>query len=182
MIRNVRRLVEQETKLSAILHGEAKPIDSAERVALARVCYTKGLHIASTRFYDEAFAERPALAADLMQGHRYNAASGASLAAAGSGKDDPPPDDAARVRLREKAANWLRADLAAWGRVLDGGNEPARKQAVAGILARWKGDADLAGIRDEAALAKLTEAEREKLGRFWTDVDALQKKAEDVGR
>ena len=177
-----RRLAKLEESLRSILKGEARPKDTGERLSLARVCYTKGLHAASARFYEEAFAEQPALAGDLSQGHRYKAASGASLAGSGSGKDDPPPDEAARVKLRERARGWLRADLAAWSKVLDGGNEPARKQAVAGTLASWKEDSDLAGIRDEAALAKLPEAEREGFRALWADVEALQKKTKAVGR
>ena len=64
--------------------------------------------------------------------------------------------------------------------MLDGGDEPARKK-VAPTLAHWKADADLAGIRDEAALAKLPEAEREAFRSLWADVEALRKKAEGVG-
>jgi tetratricopeptide (TPR) repeat protein/tRNA A-37 threonylcarbamoyl transferase component Bud32 len=181
MVREARRLVDLEAKITAVLHGQAKPTDNAERLTLARVCYTKGLHAASTRFYEEAFAEQPALAGDLSQGHRYKAACGASLAGTRSGKDDPPPDSAARVKLREKALGWLRADVAAWSKVLDG-NEPARKRHAAGILALWQKDSDLACIRDEAALAKFSEAERKAFRVLWADVESLRKRAEDGGR
>jgi hypothetical protein len=39
-------------------------------------------------------------------------------------------------------------------------------------------DADLAGLRDPDALAKLPEAEREPWQQLWTDVAALLKRAE----
>ena len=51
--------------------------------------------------------------------HRYNAACAAALAAAGQGKDDPPPDDAARAKLRGQALDWLKAERAAWAKLLD---------------------------------------------------------------
>ncbi len=176
-VRNARRLVELEAKLPAILKGETTPRDSAERLALADVCYKTGRYATSARFWGEAFAETPALADDLAKGNRYNAACSASLAASGRGKDEPMPDDPAKVKLREQALGWLRLDLAAWGKVLDGGNEPARKQAVAGTLAHWKEDADLAGIRDAEALAKLPEGEREGFRTLWAEVDRLLAKA-----
>jgi serine/threonine protein kinase/Tfp pilus assembly protein PilF len=176
-VRNARRLVDLEAKLPAILKGEVTPRDSAERLALVDVCYKTGRYATSARFWDEAFAETPALADDMVKQNRYSAACSASLAASGRGKDEPMPDDPAKTRLREQALGWLRLDLAAWGKVLDGGNEPARKQAVAQQLAHWKEDADLAGIRDEEPLAKLPEAEREAFRTLWADVDRLLAKA-----
>jgi eukaryotic-like serine/threonine-protein kinase len=172
-----RRFFELDNKLPAILKGETKPVDAAERLDLATVCQRKGLHAASARFADEAFAEKPALASNPQTSSRYNAACSASLAGSGQGKDDPMPDEAARAKLREQSLGWLRADLAIWAKILDGGNEPARKQAVLQTLAHWKEDADLAGIRDEAGLAKLPEAEREAFHSLWTDVEALRIKA-----
>jgi hypothetical protein len=178
MVRDGRRLAELEAKIPAALRGDAKFKDADERLAMARMCYTKGLHAASVRFYEEAFAEQPALADDLSQGHRYKAASGASLAGTQSGNDSPA-DEAARVRLRGKALAWLREDLTALSKVVNG-NEPARKKDIAERLALWQQDADLAGIRDEAA--KLPDAERKAFRALWADVEALRKKAVDGGR
>jgi eukaryotic-like serine/threonine-protein kinase len=175
--RNARRLVDLEAKLPAILKGETTPRDSAERLALADLCYRTGRFATSARFWGEAFAGTPALADDLAKSHRYNAACSASLAASGRSKDEPMPDDPAKAKLREQALGWLRLDLTVWGKVLDGGNEPARKQAVAKQLAHWKEDADLAGIRDEEPLAKLADGEREGFRALWADVDRLLAKA-----
>jgi eukaryotic-like serine/threonine-protein kinase len=176
-VRAARRLVDLEAKLPAILKGETTAKDPAERLALADLGYKTGRYAVSARFWGEAFAETPALADDLSKGNRYNAACSASLAASGQGKAEPLPDDPAKAKLREQALGWLRLDLAAWGKFLDGGNEPARKQAVAGTLAHWKEDSDLVGIRDEAVLAKLPEGEREAFRSLWADVEALRKKA-----
>jgi serine/threonine protein kinase/tetratricopeptide (TPR) repeat protein len=176
-VQNARRLVDLEAKLPALLKGEATPKDLAERLALADLCYQTGRYVTSARFWGEAFAETPALADDLSKGNRYNAACSASLAASGKGKDEPMPDDATKVKLRELALGWLRADLAAWGKILEAAKEPALKQAVVGTLAHWKEDTDLAGIRDEAGLAKLPEGEREGFRTLWADVEVLRKKA-----
>ena len=86
--------------------------------------------------------------------HRYNAACSAALAGSGQGKDVPSTDDAAGIRLREQARDWLRADLATWAKVVVAGDLEAIK-AIVPTLDHWRGDADLADIRDEAALAKL---------------------------
>jgi hypothetical protein len=74
-------------------------------------------------------------------------------------KDDPP-NDAARAKLRRQAREWLQAELAAWSRILDSGT-PEMKAKITPTLHHWNADPDIAGIRDEKALAKLPEAERE---------------------
>ena len=44
-------------------------------------------------------------------------------------------------------------------------------------LVHWKGDTDLAGIRDEPGLARLPEVERKDWQALWHEVDALLVKA-----
>ena len=122
--------------------------------------------------------ERPELADDRRAQHRYNAACAAARAACGQGKDDPPPDDAAKARLRRQALDWLHAELEAW-RPLTLTVEPGSKEAVVKTLKNWKTDPDLAGLRDPEHLAKLPQEEREAFQRLWADVDALLAKAED---
>jgi hypothetical protein len=139
--------------------GEASVKDADERVALADFCTKKSLRAAAARFYGEAFAADVALAETGKTVHRYNTAC-AALVGSRKREDDPMHDDAARAGLRAKALGWLRDDLAAWGKILDGGN-PKGRPVVAQQLARWTVDTDLAGIRDEPELAKLPEAERE---------------------
>ncbi len=165
-----------DARLAAVLTGTKKPKDDAERIQLANRAYEKALHATSARLYAEALANDPKLADDRQAGHRYNAACAAALAGCGQGKDDPPPNDAAKTKLRQQAFDWLQSELAAWAKVLATG--PAGLKAnIAPTLKHWKADADLAGIRDEKELAKLPEPERAALKQLWTDVNRLLTKA-----
>jgi hypothetical protein len=40
-------------------------------------------------------------------------------------------------------------------------------------LQSWKGDPDLAGVRENDALTSLPNVERERWGQLWSDVNAL---------
>jgi hypothetical protein len=69
----------------------------------------------------------------------------------------------------------LRADLALWGKQAEGGTPQARA-LVQKTLRHWQEDADLAGLRDAAALAKLPEAERAEWKKLWADAEETLKK------
>ena len=101
------------------------------------------LHAAAAWFYAGAFAADPKLTTDLRRQHRYNAACSAALAAAGQGEDARNLPDKARLMLRRQA------------------------------LTRWQQDADLAAVRDKAALDLLPDDERQPWRRLWDDVAAL---------
>jgi hypothetical protein len=179
----IPRSDELERKLQAIREQGLWPKDDFERINLANYCMNKKRYAESARFFGESFSVHPGYATHLRHWYRYNAACAASLAGSGLGKDGPRPDEADRAKLRGQAQAWLRADLESWSNVLqgEGGSEPARKLGVARTLASWKEDSDLAGIRDEAALAKLPEGEREAFRSLWADVEALRKKAAGAG-
>jgi hypothetical protein len=49
-------------------------------------------------------------------------------------------------------------------------------------LQHWQRDPDLAGLRDEAALAKLPPAEREASRKLWAEADSLLQKAREQER
>src|SRR5436190_17829465 len=95
----------------------------------------------------------------------YNAACAAALAA-GQGTDGPKPDEAARARLRGQALDWLKAERAAWAKVLDAGEAQARP-VVKRRLEHWRADSDLASVQDADALAKLPEAEQKGWQSLW---------------
>ena len=146
------------------------------RSALAQMCYDKKLHGASARFWAEAFQAQPKLVEDMQAQNRYNAACAAALAGCGQGKDEPPLDDAAKARWRKQAIDWLKADLAAWSKILESG-PPQARQSISQTLQHWKADPDLAGLRDAGSLAKLPKDEQDACRALWKDVDALLARA-----
>jgi serine/threonine-protein kinase len=165
-------------RLPALLRGEDKPADNAERLAFARIASHRKHYAASTRLWAEALASDTRSADDLTAGHRYGAARSASLAAAGRGEDAAKLDGGERARLRQQSLIWLRADLALRRRQLASG-QPADRGAVQQALRYWQNDANLAGIRDKAALEKLPAGEREAFAQLWADVATLLKRAQE---
>jgi serine/threonine-protein kinase len=170
-------LVKLEGRLPRLLAGEDKPASAGECLGVVILCRHKRLHAAAVRFYANAFAAAPKLADDLKAGLRYAASGSAARAAAGQGEDAARLDDKEKTRLRQQALAWLRADLALWTRQQESGN-PADRAAVQQALRHWQQDADLAGIRDATALAKLPADEQKAFTQLWADVAELRKKAE----
>jgi serine/threonine-protein kinase len=174
----VEQLVALDAKLPQILRGEVQPADAAERVVLALLCQEhKKRYAVAARFYAEAFAAEPKRADDLRTVERYDAACSAALAGCGQGEDAAQLDETERARLRQQALDWLRADLKAWGQLLE--KEPEKTRAdVQQTMRHWQEDADFAGVRGNA-LAKLPEAERQPWRRLWQDVEETLIKAND---
>ena len=84
-------MVALDARLAAVLAGEQRPEDAAERLALAQRAYDTKRYAAAARLWTEALEADPALAESRQTQHPYNAACAAALAAAGQGVDDPPP-------------------------------------------------------------------------------------------
>jgi serine/threonine protein kinase/tetratricopeptide (TPR) repeat protein len=168
-VKECERLVELDGKLPGILQGTTRPASPGERIELARLCSFKRLYRTAARFYAEGLAEEPKLADNLEGALRYNAACAAALAGCGQGDAADNLDAAERARLRRQALDWLRADFAAWGRLLD--KEPDRfRPAIVERMRHWLADTDFAGVRGSEALAKSPEAERELWQKLWSDV------------
>jgi tetratricopeptide (TPR) repeat protein len=151
-IEHAERMAELEGRLDQVLSGKARPRDAVEQTEFALMLYKKARHGESARMFAEAFAEDAALAEDLAQNHRYNAACSAALAAAAGGAD--------AAEWRGRALEWLRADLA------------AREKAVTGLAAmleQQKKDPDFASVRDH--LGDLPEPERDAWRGLWAAVD-----------
>jgi serine/threonine-protein kinase len=129
--------------------------------------------------YADAFAADAKLADDLQAFHRYNAACSAALAAAGKGTDADKLDDQEYTRLRRQALDWLRADLAAWAKRLDGA-KPQDRKLIQDHLKHWQNDTDLAGVRDPKALEKLPADEQDAWRKLWADAAELLKQAGDA--
>jgi tetratricopeptide (TPR) repeat protein/serine/threonine protein kinase len=175
-VRESERLVELDARLAKIREGKAAPASPAERIELAQLCSLKRLHRTAARFYAEAFAAEPSLADDLRGPHRYNAACAAVLAGSGQGEDADKLDENERARLRGQALSWLRADLAAWARLLDEKSDKAGPP-VAKTTRHWLADPDFTGVRSPA-LAQLPEAERQAWQKLWADAAELLSRAE----
>jgi hypothetical protein len=176
-VRQGERLVELDEKLPGFLKGKATPASAGERIELAGLCSLKRLNGAAARFYEQAFAVEPKLATDLRVGHRYSAACAAALAGCGRGADIEKLEDKEKSHLRGQALDWLRADLKAFGLLLEKEANRAGPSVMA-QMRHWHEDRDLAGVRGPEALAKLPEAERHPWQELWNDVADLLKRAE----
>jgi tetratricopeptide (TPR) repeat protein len=168
-VQQCERLVELEGKLPDILEGKTTPASQAERLALVEICLIKRFPRAAVRLYEQAFAAEPRLADDLEGSQRYNAACAAVLAGCGQGRDADKLDSGERVRLRRQALDWLNADLKAWRHSLGHEPDPLRP-IVAKRMRHWLADADFAGVRGPAAIAKLPEAEQPAWRELWSRV------------
>jgi Flp pilus assembly protein TadD/serine/threonine protein kinase len=178
--RQAEQLIALDAKVSEVLQGQAQPAGAVERLVVARMCQTyKKRYVDAARFYAEVFAVDPKWAADLSTQHRYKAACAAALAGCGQGIGADKLDDKERGGLRRQALAWLRADLAAWGQVLEKQPDKARA-AVQQTLHHWQQDGDFAGVRADA-LAKLPEAERQPWRQLWAEVEQTLRKADNQG-
>jgi serine/threonine-protein kinase len=160
-------------RLPALLRGDDKPNDAAERLHLAMLAYHARHFGLSARLYAESFHSDPKVAEDMAAQYRYLAACSAVLSAAGKGSEEPPPDEPAKARWRRQALDWLRADLSFGKLLLLQTSLPVVKQVVTLRLRRWKVEPDLASVRDAAALDELPEADHRAWRDFWAEVDAL---------
>ena len=88
-VAEAERLAALAARLPALLKGEDRPKDVAERLALAQMCYDTKRHAAAARFWAEALAADPKLGDDRQAGHRYNAACAAALAGCRPGDGRP---------------------------------------------------------------------------------------------
>jgi tetratricopeptide (TPR) repeat protein len=164
-------LLALEARLPAFLAGTEQPADASEQVYLARLCKLKGLYAAAARCYCGAFT-----AADLPSQDRYRGACAAALASAGHGDADRLADSE-RARLRRQALTWLKADLAAWAKLIE--DSQRDRPHARSSLQRWRRDSDLASIRDAGALARLPREEQQACLELWKAVDALLQKAKE---
>jgi serine/threonine-protein kinase len=149
--------------LEAFRSGNYWPTTAEERLALIATSEDTGMHLACARLFTEAFASDSALAQDSESRCRYRAACAAARCGSGQSKDGSKLTPEEQAHWREQALLWLRADLA----VL---RDPANTGGLK-ILAQWRTDPDLLGVRDPALLAILPESERSGFTAFWSDVN-----------
>jgi eukaryotic-like serine/threonine-protein kinase len=167
--------------LPAFLDGKYQPRDYDERIAFLGVCEFTNRTEAAAQLYAEAFAADPAFANDVDRSrrlkkpsHRLKAARMAALAACGRGTDAATLSESRRKHWREQARQWLRADLAAWAKLLD--TKPESGEIARATLSAWQSGADLANLREPAALSKFDDAERKDCLALWNEVALLLKR------
>ena len=160
--------------LPAFLDGKYQPEDKNERLMLLGVCQLTTRPLALARLYADAFAADTSLMEDRTAGHRYRAACAAALAGCARGDDAAGVEEPERARWRQQARQWLRADLAAWGKALD---SPEARNRARKALTHWRDNPDLAGLHEPDALDKLRAEEREEWLALWKDVEAVLRRA-----
>jgi serine/threonine-protein kinase len=170
------RLAILEANLSGFLQSRRRPAGIAESLDLASICFYTGMPVEAYRFYREAFAADPGTAADVRNGCRYHAACAAALVAINQGEEARTLFDRERALLRGHALQWLRADLEAWGRLIERGSIESRQKARERLHYAQR-DRNLAGVRHPWSLLRLPASERHQWQKLWADVAALLKKA-----
>jgi serine/threonine-protein kinase len=158
--------------LAAFLDGRYRPEDPDERLSLLVVCRDTDRSLALARASADAFAADARLAEALSDGHRFAAARAAARAGCGRSADAAGLGEPERARWRAQAREWLRADLAAWGKALDVDPMGAR-ESIRQRLTQWRADPDIAGLREPAELERLPAAERKDCLAMWAEAAAL---------
>ena len=160
-----RHLLALDQRLPEIVGGTYKPA-RGECLEAAELCFMKKHYATAASFYAEALAS-PDLAEGSRDGCRLDAARAAALAGCGGGDDAAGLTDADRARWRHQALEWLRLDFADWSKRLQSAS-PADRAAARKELARWRGDPDLAALRD---FDQLSPAERGECVALWSDLE-----------
>jgi tetratricopeptide (TPR) repeat protein len=140
------------------------------RVGLANILFKEARYLEALPHYKQAIAARP------TEANLYEAACCAALAAAGKDSSSGALDPLEAAAWRKMALCWLRADLKRRARQLDGG-QPDSRIAAHQPLAAWQDDANLASLREAAAVAQLPADEQAACQKLWADVAALVQKS-----
>ena len=103
----------------------------------------------------------------------------ATLVGCGRGAIAAGQSEAERARWRQRAREWLRAEVTLWSSVLDRG-PPADRLLVAQKLAHLWADPQLDGLLDHEALDRLPPAERQESRTLRNAIDVLIRRAQSV--
>jgi hypothetical protein len=158
-------------RLPAVVRDDGPPPDASEKLDWAYYFHECRRYGQAARLFSLALEQDPTLVGDVNAQNRYNAACSSALAAASQGKEEPVPSERERTRLRQRANDYLKADLTTWATTLRGGSQADVGRARQS-LRHCKVDPDLSSVRELATLAKLPEAERAEWIALWTMVDA----------
>jgi eukaryotic-like serine/threonine-protein kinase len=156
--------------LPAFLAGTWQPTDNNQRLALTGVCQFQGLAAHCFQLYIDAFSADPALANNLDPDLRFRAACAAAIAASGTGQDSNSLSPTQRTAMRASALKWLSDDLDAMTAQLNLGDHDSSDRFEQN-LKLWRSTSELAGVRQETALQKLSPDEIDQWNTFWSSVD-----------
>jgi tetratricopeptide (TPR) repeat protein len=180
-LRETWQLLRLDRKLSACLAGKEQPDSPRQAAELAWFCASfHRRYPRAVRFYVDAFKADPNLADDLRAPHRYRAAACAALALAGKG-EAAALADSRRTELRRQALTWLPDDLAAWRNQHYAGDGQTNA-ALEKHMRHWQSSPDLAAVRDQGALARLPEGERQPWQKLWASAEDLRRRAAAAAR
>ena len=118
----------------------------AETLDRAYYCYERQHHGRAARLFNRVPDQDPGLIGELNHQNRYNAACACVLAAASQASDAPPPSEADKTYFRQRARDYLKADLTRWLNLLGNGSQPTAI-AIRQTLEHWKADPDLFSVR-----------------------------------
>jgi eukaryotic-like serine/threonine-protein kinase len=158
--------------LEKVAAGQLTPPNAVVAVRATKVPRhpSRRQYTQAVKLYSWAFEKDPAIADDLANSHRYDAARSAVLAAAGQDKEMPVVEPAEWSRLTGLALKWLRADLAL---MTAQAKDSQRQRPLGKWLARWQEDPDLASVREPSSLTAMTPADADAWRSLWRDVDSL---------
>jgi hypothetical protein len=110
---------------------------------------------------------------------RYLGACAAALAGYGRG-DWARLRPADRARWRQRAREWLRAEITGWAAVLDRGPQADRIRIRDQLAHLWF-DPDLACLLNERSCDELSPAERKEDRALRDEIDVLIRRAQGIG-
>jgi tetratricopeptide (TPR) repeat protein len=165
----IKELFDCEGRLDDVLAGKQQVTPRRRRLC-ATVCLVKRRYLEAVRLFDEAFALEPPQDDDV-----FAAACAASRAAEQAAGDMPAAE---RTGLRNKAIAWMRADVAAWSKVLDSSGKEADRVRLLRSVYPWRREPNLAPIRDADAIRALPPEQQAQCRALWRDVTALLMRAE----
>ena len=170
-VAQLERLVDLDRRLPRVAEVSTG-ISPQELGEFAQLCYYKRQYGRAATFWQHALADDDCATRPAVMVQRYDAACAAALAGCGQGLDDPLLDSAAQAAWRREAIEWLRANLAAIEAELPTA-DAAGRAAIVQTLAHWQSDRDLAGLRNEPALANLADADQAACRPLWAAVAKL---------
>jgi hypothetical protein len=171
-----RDFLEHAAQLPPILKTETPPAGTTGLSEWASLCRCLQQEAAAARLFRLQLGDHPSISADVRCQDHFEAACAAARAGCGLGKDADTLSETERAAWRQQALDWLRFDLKGWTALLSGGDVADRFTARQSLNV-WKCHADLACVRDPAALARLPRPEHDSWQAFWTEVDTALRNA-----